>query len=705
MQSDDDAMDWRAKSKSRSRSRSVGAMDWRAASRSRSRAPATHLNTIDDDGGEGLLSQSAPNSNVFSLADFAAFGEEALNELGVADMPDLLALSQMSGGDPFALGDMSASQGGQLFDSSGSSMAAGAAHESVPEAQRAAQRATMQRAFRKAAFTDLFAGTGLPGHGRRAATSDDRNVPFFVGGRKSSWDMSSVGADHMLGAPQSNLGSVPGLADFGSHSANQHPEYGFLPRLVRKTSFDHKVKERSLSRGPQRHASPYDGISTGNARKRAYEPSPARPPQYASQDHRIAAGLSRQLPPFASQQVSAFSHGLPASSFDFSMPPPRNLAPPPGLHLQPQHFAQGNGPYDVSSQPGSSMPSPTSAGGFSTGFPPGAPASSPADGSRPAGNIGGDAGTASSDLEALMTIFYNSDAAMGQQHHQPTLTHINPNQVFGPTSGGSFDAPPGMPQHGMLGSLASSATDGSVASPWNPYSPASSQTQSPTASTPPFAAPGNGTFQSSPLVNNYVNKAAAEQKPPTGQSRKATSGAAARSAGASSGMPPLQPKGTETAKKASGTSAAARKSAASNSAASSPGKTGAASGTATGASGSSSAAAGGDGGSMSAADPPTVCTNCNTTKTPLWRRDPEGQPLCNACGLFLKLHGVVRPLSLKTDVIKKRNRSGAASKDKARLAAAAAAAASKTTPPPASAPQALTSSAAADLKRQRRDVK
>ncbi|PCH43863.1 hypothetical protein WOLCODRAFT_122770 [Wolfiporia cocos MD-104 SS10] len=53
---------------------------------------------------------------------------------------------------------------------------------------------------------------------------------------------------------------------------------------------------------------------------------------------------------------------------------------------------------------------------------------------------------------------------------------------------------------------------------------------------------------------------------------------------------------------------------------------------------------------------PTVCTNCQTTNTPLWRRDPEGQPLCNACGLFYKLHGVVRPLSLKTDVIKKRNR-------------------------------------------------
>ncbi|KAI8884403.1 hypothetical protein K501DRAFT_332712 [Backusella circina FSU 941] len=52
----------------------------------------------------------------------------------------------------------------------------------------------------------------------------------------------------------------------------------------------------------------------------------------------------------------------------------------------------------------------------------------------------------------------------------------------------------------------------------------------------------------------------------------------------------------------------------------------------------------------------TQCTNCATTTTPLWRRNPEGEPLCNACGLFLKLHGVVRPLSLKTDVIKKRNR-------------------------------------------------
>lgn len=50
------------------------------------------------------------------------------------------------------------------------------------------------------------------------------------------------------------------------------------------------------------------------------------------------------------------------------------------------------------------------------------------------------------------------------------------------------------------------------------------------------------------------------------------------------------------------------------------------------------------------------CFNCHTKTTPLWRRDPQGEALCNACGLFQKLHGTVRPLSLKTDVIKKRQR-------------------------------------------------
>ncbi|ORY06348.1 hypothetical protein K493DRAFT_274461 [Basidiobolus meristosporus CBS 931.73] len=51
-----------------------------------------------------------------------------------------------------------------------------------------------------------------------------------------------------------------------------------------------------------------------------------------------------------------------------------------------------------------------------------------------------------------------------------------------------------------------------------------------------------------------------------------------------------------------------------------------------------------------------ICSNCSTTTTPLWRRDDKGNTLCNACGLYLKLHHEMRPLSMKTDIIKKRQR-------------------------------------------------
>lgn len=37
------------------------------------------------------------------------------------------------------------------------------------------------------------------------------------------------------------------------------------------------------------------------------------------------------------------------------------------------------------------------------------------------------------------------------------------------------------------------------------------------------------------------------------------------------------------------------------------------------------------------------CANCQTTTTTLWRRNAEGEPVCNACGLYMKLHGVRLP--------------------------------------------------------------
>ena len=35
-----------------------------------------------------------------------------------------------------------------------------------------------------------------------------------------------------------------------------------------------------------------------------------------------------------------------------------------------------------------------------------------------------------------------------------------------------------------------------------------------------------------------------------------------------------------------------------------------------------------------------MCANCNTTTTTLWRRNNNGDPVCNACGLYFKLHNV-----------------------------------------------------------------
>ncbi|XP_064779117.1 transcription factor GATA-5 [Oncorhynchus masou masou] len=50
------------------------------------------------------------------------------------------------------------------------------------------------------------------------------------------------------------------------------------------------------------------------------------------------------------------------------------------------------------------------------------------------------------------------------------------------------------------------------------------------------------------------------------------------------------------------------------------------------------------------------CTNCLTSTTTLWRRNAEGEPVCNACGLYMKLHGVPRPLAMKKESIQTRKR-------------------------------------------------
>ncbi|KAB7499776.1 Box A-binding factor, partial [Armadillidium nasatum] len=51
-----------------------------------------------------------------------------------------------------------------------------------------------------------------------------------------------------------------------------------------------------------------------------------------------------------------------------------------------------------------------------------------------------------------------------------------------------------------------------------------------------------------------------------------------------------------------------------------------------------------------------VCSNCQTHVTSLWRRNTNGDPVCNACGLYFKLHAVNRPMTMKKETVQHRKR-------------------------------------------------
>ncbi|KIK55270.1 hypothetical protein GYMLUDRAFT_47994 [Collybiopsis luxurians FD-317 M1] len=54
--------------------------------------------------------------------------------------------------------------------------------------------------------------------------------------------------------------------------------------------------------------------------------------------------------------------------------------------------------------------------------------------------------------------------------------------------------------------------------------------------------------------------------------------------------------------------------------------------------------------------PGPECSHCHTRRTSVWRRSKSGAQLCNACGVYVRLRGRDRPLSLKRNKIKPRTK-------------------------------------------------
>lgn len=89
-------------------------------------------------------------------------------------------------------------------------------------------------------------------------------------------------------------------------------------------------------------------------------------------------------------------------------------------------------------------------------------------------------------------------------------------------------------------------------------------------------------------------------------------------------------------------------------------------------------------------EPHVQCVNCMQTQTPLWRKNAQGQPVCNACGLYAKLHQKARPAAMRKTKIQRRRRDWAAEQMQRQQQYASAAAASS--PQPIAPASALTSS-------------
>ncbi|KAJ3353215.1 putative electron transfer flavoprotein subunit [Entophlyctis luteolus] len=57
-----------------------------------------------------------------------------------------------------------------------------------------------------------------------------------------------------------------------------------------------------------------------------------------------------------------------------------------------------------------------------------------------------------------------------------------------------------------------------------------------------------------------------------------------------------------------------------------------------------------------------TCKNCRTNCTPMWRRDLDGGRVCNACGVYYRMHGVHRVVTVANTMVVRRQSKGSRKK-------------------------------------------